>query len=343
MKTLTLPLSLAALSLLAMPSHAHAQEAPIVRPSERVVIAFSEHPEWVDVQALARRLSGLADVEIVGAERASTAAMLSVEWHTPNYARIAITRPDGSITARLVELPNDATERVETMAILATNLLRDESTELLAMLRRSPEAVAETRADQAAEAEPSPPVLVLVEAETPSTPAQAYAVDAPEPLEVEEEERAAPSSPFLRLGLGAELGSVPRGTGLEVDTLSGLELAWTAPEWLALGVRNLNVAAVSNRTVHVDFAPFVEGRVSFDFLALYGQLGAHLQVDGDGRVGGAAMGVLGARFRVVPEFSMGLETALRVVVTDTFDTSTHTLPQWSIPWTGGLVLLFHVS
>ena len=55
------------------------------------------------------------------------------------------------------------------------------------------------------------------------------------------------------------------------------------------------------------------------------------------------MGVIGARFRLVPELSIGVETALHVIATDTFVAGAHTLPQWSVPWTGGLALLFHIS
>ena len=333
MRARTLVLAVSVVLGIAAP--ARAQEGAAVSPSEELVIRFSEHPEWVDVQALARRLSVLAGVQVVGVERAETAAMLSIEWHTPAYARIAITRPGGAPTARLVELPEDATERVETIAILATNLLRDESTELLAMLRRAPE-----------ESAPAPPILVLVEADAPpaAEPVSLPSVEEQVPAIAVEEEPAPqlPSAPFLRLGLAAHLGSVPHGAGHEADTISGLEVSWTSA-WLALGVRELNVGALNNQPLHVDLAPFAEARATFDFLALYGQLGVHLQVDEDARFGVAPMGVIGARFRLVPEFSIGVETALRVIATDTFVTGAHTLPQWSVPWTGGLALLFHIS
>lgn len=321
-------------------------ESGEVPAPERLMIAFSEHPEWVDVQALAHRLTTLAHVTVVGSEQAEGAAMLTVEWHSPSYARVAVTRPQGTPTARLVELPSDASERVETLAILATNLLRDESAELLAMLRRAPDPAA-AYAD--VPPEPTPPIIVLVEnqqaTEEPVAP-EAVEPVAPEPATdaLLEEEDIAPSPPFLRLGLAGHLGSVPSGSNFDLDLIAGLEVAWTAPEWLAIGVRDINVGAISrNADVHVDFAPFIELGVSIEFLTLYGQLGAHLQVTSEERAGVAPMTVIGARFRLIPEFSIGVETALRVVASDAFETTLYELPQGSMPWTAGLAFLFHIS
>ena len=318
-----------------------AQDAPLPEASnathaEPVMIAFSEHPEWVDVPALALRLTALAHVNVVGAEQGQGAALITIEWHSPSYARVAVTRQEGTPIARLVELPTDASERVETLAILATNLLRDESAELLAMLRRPTEP-----ALAYAPPEPAPPVIMLVE-ETPDAALVMPESVAPPPQEEAEAPEASP--PFLRMGLSGHFGSVPHGSNFEVDVIAGLELTWTAPEWLALGVREINVGAISNSSdVHVNFAPFAELGVSIDVLTLYGQLGAHLQVGSDARVGVAPMTVIGARFRLIPEFSIGVETALRVIATDSFETSLYALPQGALPWTGGLSLLFHIS
>ena len=223
------------------------------------------------------------------------------------------------------------------------------------MLRRAPEP-AVAYAD--APFEPTPPIILLVETEEAPAPVSPEPVSpepvspvSPEPVSPEpgidalrDEEGVEPSPPFLRLGLAGHLGSVPSGSNVDLDLIAGLEVAWTAPEWLAIGVRDINVGGISrDADVHVDFAPFVELGVSIEFLTLYGQLGAHLQVTSDARGGAAPLTVIGARFRLAPEFSIGVETALRIVATDSFATSLYTLPQWSMPWTAGLAFLFHIS
>ena len=152
----------------------------------------------------------------------------------------------------------------------------------------------------------------------------------------------------LRVGAALHLGSVPSGTGTEVDLLYGFEASWAPPELIAIGAREVAVNGLPRGAgVRLDAAPFFELRYTVSFFTVSGQLGAHLQVifetdTGQQRFGIAPMVVLGARFRLAPAFSIGIETALRVVATGQFTTGLHDLPQLAVPWTGGPAAIFHL-
>lgn len=370
---------------------------------EELVLVLGDHLEWLDVAALTARLGVLADVVVRDAATERTSE-LSIHMRGARRARVELTRVDGRRIGRTVSLPSEARERVETLAILAANLLRDESAELLAMLRPRPDAptdsvpetpdgTASTEASEPSAVEPSAneaaagvstagvstadvrtPETDTADADTAESGTAENVSDTAEPSTTEPDAAdvgtAEPSTtdpdaapldapieraegtmrpPFLRLGLSGELGSVPRGAGYEVDLLYGLELSWTAPELVAIGLRDVGVRGLpeGREGITVDFAPFVELSGSFEFLTLYGQIGAHTQVVVDFGInehfGVAPLAAVGVRFRLIPEMSIGLETVVRVVASERFTTALHSLPQLSVPWMAGLALLFHIS
>lgn len=273
---------------------------------------------------------------------------VQIELHdgTDAVVHVHADVPPRAAADRDALLPADPLERAETIAILAGNLLRDESAELLLLL--SPAA---PPTEAPIEAPIEAPTDAPIEAPTTEAPIETLTTEAPietptTEAPIESEPLPAPRRPpFLRLGGAGEIGSVPEGTGFVADVFAGLEVAWTAPEWIALGVKGLMVGATRTAGVHVDATPFVELAVRYDVLSGYVQLGAQLElrVEQAPTLEVAPLATLGARLRVDDAVSLGAETTLRVVATRRFSSLLHELPIFSLPWTFGLTVLFHVS
>lgn len=192
--------------------------------------------------------------------------------------------------------------------------------------------------------------------EVTAAPAAPHGVDSPSHGSIAPSALAAPVPDearrpvFLRLGLGVQLGSVGRPDGgHDLTLVSGFELAWTPEPFLAIGVRDVSggFVGVIDRA-HYGGSPFAElAWTLIPELALHGQLGVQLQGTSGGRnaaaAGVAPFLVLGARVPILPELSIAIETALRVVATDGLLTQLQMLPQGAVLWTGGLSLLFHIA
>ena len=70
----------------------------------------------------------------------------------------------------------------------------------------------------------------------------------PDPVVASEASPPVPSEPFLRLGLNAQLGSVPRGASYDLAWLAGLEVAFTPLPFLSVGLRDVGGGlAINNR------------------------------------------------------------------------------------------------
>lgn len=318
-----------------LPARGQAQDVSEASVPAEVRVSYALADEtWIDRAVLARRALELAGVTLVEGEAAPEAWWLVIEMPEPEAARVTLHRAGSDPIERQVAVPDHLAERTEALAIVAANLLRDESAELLALLAPPP---AETTPEPAETLEPPVETTAPVETADPSAElGNPVAPDRP------------PGPPWLRLGLAAHLTSVPAGGGTEADVFYGVEIAWTAPELLAVGVRDIAAGGLPGRDgAHIDASPFAELAWTLDFFSLYGQVGAHLQViieqaDGDAHMGVAAFADVGARFRLDPVFSLGIETMLRLVATEELSTSAHQLPQLSLPWSAGITAQFHI-
>lgn len=379
------------------PAAASAQDAS----TSRVELAIDERATDalvadVIARALATELG--AEVVVVSAETPRTEAV-RITARLRGRARVALelVRADGSRLRRSERLHEDPDERVETVVILAANMLRDEAGELLSLLARrgrsddggagesagtsagegaasgaqttgaSPDdeataPVDDTAADDAAEeaiargeaaggeaaeagadggaAEAGDEAIPATDAPPAPTPA-----DATEPLETSP---VAPNEPFVRVGVDAQLGSVPGPAGsLELAWLAGLQLAAIPLPFLAIGVREVGGGLSTTSRYHVGGAAFVELAWRFaDWGDLHGAVGVHVQYLGGGSLADAAgvapLGIVGARLYAVSFFSVSIETELRGVVTDAFHTGLSIVPAGALLWTGGLSVALHL-
>ena len=117
-----------ALCALSGAPRAHAQ-AP-----ERLTVQVD--PGLVDPEALERALARDLGVEVViTTEEASGSATLRVALSAEGAVRLELTREGRAPLARELEAPVDLEERTVIVALIAANLVRDESLEILAMLR----------------------------------------------------------------------------------------------------------------------------------------------------------------------------------------------------------------
>src|SRR6188768_2558667 len=86
---------------------------------------------------------------------------VSVKWRR---ATVIYRSRQGETTTRSLDLPANAEQSVEVIALLAGNLARDEASELLARLAPPPSAAAETPAVTGESAPPAPESTPPVEA-----------------------------------------------------------------------------------------------------------------------------------------------------------------------------------
>jgi hypothetical protein len=329
-------LALVACGITLLTSHAHAQDGASAN-----ITWLDVPPGMLDTDAIIARVHERTSIAL---DAAPSDRVLVVQMRDRDAIDITLDGPGAAHLERSAALPDDATERTETVAILLSNLLLDESAELLAMLRPA-EAEEESDPDTAPAPDPDPDPDPDTDPDTDPDPD-------PDPAPAPDPDPApgpTPRQPIdLRVAVAGHLGSVPRGTGSEVDLLYGFELSWAPPDLIALGVRDLAFSGLPNDAgIRLDAAPIIELRFTESFFSLYGQLGAHIQLafltdSATQRAGVAPLLVGGVRFRIAREFSIGIETAFRVIATEQFTTALHDLPQLAVPWTGGLAAVFHL-
>jgi hypothetical protein len=145
---------------------AHASEPPSSGP---VALVLSALPADMDAERLRAAIQLELGVSVAIAPslpESRSALVLRIE----DRRRAALTyrAEDGRVTARSIELPGSADEAIETVALLAGNLVRDEAAELAAALKTKPGEEA-----PAAPPEPAPAqvIVVLPAASAPPQPA----------------------------------------------------------------------------------------------------------------------------------------------------------------------------
>lgn len=223
-----------------------------------------------------------------------------------------------------------------------------------------PPTVVVATTEPAPEALPSSrPILVVVELSAPSAP-----VPAPEPVveaptsapiddegledDLEGDEGAFEVGP-VSLGLSGLVGTREGSDGSFAPTwTAGIDLGFRVGEVVSIGVRRLTIGATAQGPERWAFgaSPYVEltGRV-WERLEVYGQLGAALE----GRTGlGSVIGIApfaggGVRFFPISIFSIALEGAAHVPVTDSFVLGHEIFPLGAVVLQGGLALAFHLG
>ena len=91
----------------------------------------------IDVDALREALARELGIEVRMAQQgAPRVPRIRVRTIARARAVLELRRPDGSRMRRSTELDRDPAERLETIVILAVNMVRDEASELLELLRR---------------------------------------------------------------------------------------------------------------------------------------------------------------------------------------------------------------
>lgn len=145
---------LTALSLLSAP--ARAQTGETVPTPDPLVLTV---PEGVaDAEALAEALRSELGLEIeLDAGDGRGAVRLRIERSASGALRLELTRPDRAPLVRDLDPPTDPRERTVAIALVAANLVRDESVEILALLAVQAPADPEEPEEPAIEApEPDP-------------------------------------------------------------------------------------------------------------------------------------------------------------------------------------------
>jgi hypothetical protein len=355
---------------------AHAQESP----HAALRIAGPGASE-LDRAALAAALTRELRMDVTDV---AAGASITVEITVANHrATLVVIDTAGATHRRIARLHRDPRERTEQLVIQIVNLTRDEASELLASMRRPPAPPANLPEEEALpepeqalpepeQALPEPeqalpePEQALPEPEQALSepeqalpePEQAQIETPPTDLEADTEAPAAPSEPtpestpeiegppFLRIGLGTQLGSTPSPTGIDLVRFAGLEVAVMPVPFLALGVREVGGGLATNSRWHAGGAAFAElmWRLVPE-VELYGSIGAHVQYLGGAdrpyaALGVAPLGGLGIRFIAERIFALGIDTEVRIAATDSFHTGLQIVPQGAVVWTGGLHALF---
>ncbi|MCB9594532.1 MAG: hypothetical protein H6719_17500 [Sandaracinaceae bacterium] len=285
-------------------------------------------------------LEGVADPAALGEALAEDLGRpVSVTDEVPPVLRVTVvgdgtavlryTDEDGAVRERTAELTADPEAALRELALLGSNLVRDQASALIA------DAVVE--APVAAVPDPPTPVEPVVVEPT---------VVLPEP------ESFALAHP-LRLGMEAIFGLQVRDPSVEPLFDWGLSIFGTVHEALAIGLTRVNVSggysSIEGSLFALSGAPAVEGFLFPDrYVQLYGQVGVSLQgrTPTNLRVGefqAAPFLAAGARFWIAPWFTLGVQLAVHVTLTDGFRMGGLDLPQWSTPGTLGLSAEFHID
>jgi hypothetical protein len=371
---------IAALAVVGWGSSARADGVPIE------LAADDGASEALDLEAIRASLSTELEtsVSVVTLEvlAAPDAVRLTIRLRGPRRAALELAASGRPALRRTTRLTADREDRTATIVILATNMVRDEAGEIVAMLRRRREPLVEPAPalepapapalEPAPAPEPTPELPLPLAGEgrgegatpSPSTELEAEleaereAEPEAEPeveteteteTDVELELAPPPSDPFLRLGVDGQFSSVPRGGNVyDFAYIAGLQIAFTPLPFLAVGLRELGGALAVNDRWNAGGAIFGELAWRYaDFGDLHGGLGVHVQYLGGAGIpdafGVAPLLYVGARFYPLPIFSIALEGALRGVVTDSFHTGLSVVPNGALFLSGGLSIAFHIS
>ncbi|MBM4343043.1 MAG: hypothetical protein FJ100_06665 [Deltaproteobacteria bacterium] len=145
---------------------------------------------------------------------------LTVTPAGPGQAHVAFVAPDGHKAGRAIRLPAETARAAETIALLASSLVRDEAGELLDTLRKSKPAPKKAEVPPAPSPPPTPPVPAPLPAGTPPAPPPPLPAGVPPPSP------APPGPPAATAADGDDDAWRPDGGGLSiaVDLVPGVSL-----------------------------------------------------------------------------------------------------------------------
>ena len=234
---------------------------------------------------------------------------------------------DGGARTRAVTLPTDRDDATATLVLIAANLVRDPTEQLVAPA-----------------ATPTPPAPVAGPPPLAAPPIATGEKPAPANLAL--------ARPF-QLGLGILGGAASTASGVQGYWYLGMDILGTIAPGVRLGVTRLSVGlGFSNvesfifslqGTPTLELFAFVDPRVQ-----VYGQVGVALQGraqtavrEGLFQVAGFLGG--GVRFWLTDWFTLGAQIGLHVVATDAFLMGDVALPQGSVAGSAGLTVGFHIA
>ena len=235
-----------------------------------------------------------------------------------------------------------------TLSLFATRAAAQENESAPA----SAEAVAPAEPAVIAPSEAPEPLLILVDLREPAVPAEPdvapeHAVPAEPPI--------APEPPpedglVFSIGLSGLLSGVRANDEIEVNALTGVDVALRVVPWLYVGARRIGIAFASpaagdRYAIHA--SPMVGFRLPIgELLELFGEVGSAAQArfggQLDGGVGVAPFAGVGARIALADWVSIGLDATMHVPVTDTFLIDNAVLPRGAVWLAGGAGVLFHI-
>lgn len=270
----------------------------------------------LDVEALRAGLAADLGYEVAVSD--ADAARLTVTSHEGG-AELRY-EDEGAARVRRVELPADRAEAGATLVLIAANLVRDPTDQLVGAAPE-PEPVV-----------PEPPAEEL--APVPEAPAPSFAVQNP-----------------FRLSLGILAGAASTPSGVAGYWYLGLDLMGAVHPNIAIGITRLSFglgfSSVESFVFSLQGTPTLEVSAFVDpHVQVYGQVGVALQGraqtafrEGYFQVAPFVGG--GVRFWANEWITIGLEIGLHVVATDAFLMGDVALPQGSVAGSGALNVGFH--
>jgi hypothetical protein len=136
LKQLTLITAASAAAVAAGEEIAHASEPPRAPPVALVLSALPADIDPERVRAAVQLELGVSVAIAPSLPESRSAIVLRIEDR--RRASLTYRAEDGRLTARSIELPESNDEAIETVALLAGNLVRDEAAELAAALKTKP-------------------------------------------------------------------------------------------------------------------------------------------------------------------------------------------------------------
>jgi hypothetical protein len=295
-------------------------------------------------EGLARDLGVAVDPGVtIDADAASAPATIRVRVTAEGAVEIAFLHADGE-RRRSVEIPADASEAARVVVLIAANLAREEASGLLTALTPSPVEIVEERieADPGALADPTVAPPRRRARRPPATRGMHFGIvhragaavarladiGGPSPL------LATGAGGFFQLGLEFQLAITPLISIGITDFTGSIALSGgtgRGEQWLfSLGM-----------TPYAELGGFVDERVQ-----LYGRAGIAGQAWSytSDPLQAALYAAAGIRFFVADNFSIGLELAVNVVLSDSYligNLPGIRIPQWSTPGSGAVTTSWH--
>jgi hypothetical protein len=307
-----------------------AAAAPVDEPAAIIVVVID--PQAATVVPSGALCAAIAeDVRApVTTEAATTAPIRGVLTIASDGARLVLSYRNarGEEIRRVVARSDERATRLETIALIAGNLIRDEADELLQQLERPP--ATHTHADaQPLTTEPTTAIIV----EPPPIAG---------PPTLTRKMPARGSQHPWSIGLLSFISS--RSAERVYTTGSGIYVSRALGRHVALGLTDILVFQNGGQYV-ISAGPFGEAFwFAKDWLQLFGQLGVPMQ----GRWGGSRDAGFGAqpfaggglRFWLKGRVSLGVAARVAVVATNAFGTPPTELIQGTVTGSGGLEVGF---